>query len=335
MQTNRPKPKRIPEKFMLQRLSMPAIACALLYMTLAPARADQPLRVVVPFAAGGTTDVMARVIGERLSPRLSRPVVIENVPGAGGNTGGALVAKAASDGSTILMATPGPAAMNQFMYRKMPFDTATAFAPIVYIASVPSVLVISPKINARSVADFIAQMKARPEGANFGSAGMGSTGHLGGTLFSASTGVKAQHIPYRGSAPMLQDLIAGNLQFTIDTVPGVMSFITSGTLPALAVTSKLHSPSLPQVPNNIEAGIPDVEMSSWLALLAPAGTPRTVIGRINDAVNAAIEEPELRQKMLDLGAVPVGGTPEDLAAILHMEVEKWKNVIALAGVQID
>jgi tripartite-type tricarboxylate transporter receptor subunit TctC len=234
-----------------------------------------------------------------------------------------------------MMATPGPVAMNQFMYRKMPFDTANAFAAISYIASVPSVLVISPKIDARSVADFVAQMKARPDGANFGSAGMGSTGHLGGTLFSASTGVTAQHVPYRGSAPMLQDLISGNLQFTIDTVPGVMSFITSGTLQALAVTSKLHSPSLLQVPNNVEAGIPDVEMSSWLALLAPAGTQRAVIDRVNAAVNAAIEEPELRQKMLDLGAVPVGGTPEDLAVFLHAEVEKWKKVIALAGVKIE
>jgi tripartite-type tricarboxylate transporter receptor subunit TctC len=233
------------------------------------------------------------------------------------------------------MATPGPAAMNQFMYNRMPFDTATAFAPIVYIASVPSVLVVSPKLNVKSVTDFISQMKARPEGANFGSAGMGSTGHLGGTLFTASTGLKAQHVPYRGSSPMLQDLIAGNIQFAIDTVPGLMSFVTSGTLKALAVTSQLRSPALPDVPNNAEAAIPDVEMSSWLALLAPAGTPRAVIDHLNAAVNAAVGEPQLRQKIMDLGVVPEGGSPEDLAAFLNSESQKWKRVIEIAAVRIE
>jgi tripartite-type tricarboxylate transporter receptor subunit TctC len=317
--------------------SVSGVVLALILMASNPAGAwpDQPLRLVVPFAAGGTTDVMARVIAERLSPHLGQPVVIENVPGSGGNTGAALVAKATPNGSTILMATPGPAAMNQFMYNRMPFDTATAFAPIVYIASVPSVLVVSPKLNVKSVTDFISQMKARPEGANFGSAGMGSTGHLGGTLFTASTGLKAQHVPYRGSSPMLQDLIAGNIQFAIDTVPGLMSFVTSGTLKALAVTSKLRSPALPDVPNNAEAAIPDVEMSSWLALLAPAGTPRAVIDHLNAAVNAAVGEPQLRQKIMDLGVVSEGGSPEDLAAFLNSESQKWKRVIEIAAVRIE
>jgi tripartite-type tricarboxylate transporter receptor subunit TctC len=317
--------------------SVSGVVLALILMASNPAGAwpDQPLRLVVPFAAGGTTDVMARVIAERLSPHLGQPVVIENVPGSGGNTGAALVAKATPNGSTILMATPGPAAMNQFMYNRMPFDTATAFAPIVYIASVPSVLVVSPKLNVKSVTDFISQMKARPEGANFGSAGMGSTGHLGGTLFTASTGLKAQHVPYRGSSPMLQDLIAGNIQFAIDTVPGLMSFVTSGTLKALAVTSQLRSPALPDVPNNAEAAIPDVEMSSWLALLAPAGTPRAVIDHLNAAVNAAVGEPQLRQKIMDLGVVSEGGSPEDLAAFLNSESQKWKRVIEIAAVRIE
>jgi tripartite-type tricarboxylate transporter receptor subunit TctC len=321
---------------MSRHFSVLGVACALglTASTQALTWPDQPVRIVVPFAAGGTTDVVARVLAEGLSSRLG-PVVIENVPGAGGNIGAAIVAKAAPDGHTILMATPGPAAMNQFMYRKMPFDTAAAFAAIAYIASVPSVLVISPKVEARSVAEFIAEMKARPDGANFGSAGMGSTGHLGGTLFNARTGLRAQHISYRGSAPMLQDLIAGNLQFTIDTVPGVMSFVKSGTVKALAVTSRLPSPSLPNVPTNAEAGIPDVEMSSWLALLAPAGTPRSVVDGLNTEVNAAIGDAALRQKMLDLGAVPVGGSPEDLAAFLRMEAEKWKQVIEMAAVKID
>jgi tripartite-type tricarboxylate transporter receptor subunit TctC len=303
--------------------------------TAAQAWPDQPVRMVVPFAAGGTTDVMARLVAEKLAVRLGRAVVIENVAGAGGNNGAALVAKAAPDGYTILMSSPGPAAMNQFMYNRMPYDTATAFTPLAYIASVPSVLVISPKVDAGSISDFLAQMKARPGGANFGSAGMGSTGHLGGSLFTARTGLQAQHVPYRGSAPMLQDLLAGNIQFTIDTVPGVMSFITAGTVKALAVTGKARAPALPDVPNNVEAGIPDVEMSSWLILLAPAGTPQPIVDRINADVNAAVREPELRAKILGLGAVPEGGTPQEVAAFIRGEVAKWKRVIEVAGIKVE
>ena len=181
------------------------IAIPLTGISSAAAWPDQPIKMLVPFAAGGTTDVVARIIAERLGARLGRPMVIENVAGAGGNRGAALVAKAAADGHTILMATPGQAAMNQFMYKRMPYDTATAFVPLAYIASVPSVLVVSPTLDVSSTADFLAKMKSRPGGANFGSAGMGSTGHLGGTLLSMQTGLNAQHVPYRGSAPMLQD----------------------------------------------------------------------------------------------------------------------------------
>ena len=220
------------------------IAISLTGLSSAAAWPDQPIKMIVPFAAGGTTDVVARIVAERLGARLGRPVIIENVAGAGGNSGAALAAKAPADGYTILMATPGQAAMNQFMYKRMPYDTATAFVPLAYIASVPSVLVVSPTLDVSSTTDFLAKMKSRPGGANFGSAGMGSTGHLGGTLLSMQTGLNAQHVPYRGSAPMLQDLLAGNIQFTIDTVPGVMSFITSGTIKALAVTGKVTVASL-------------------------------------------------------------------------------------------
>jgi tripartite-type tricarboxylate transporter receptor subunit TctC len=178
-------------------------------------------------------------------------------------------------------------------------------------------------------------MKARPGGANFGSAGMGSTGHLGGTLLAMQTGLNAQHVPYRGSAPMLQDLLAGNLQFTVDTVPGVMSFVSTGMLRALAITGKSRSPALPDVPNNIEAGIPTVEMASWLVLLAPARTPQPIVDRINAEVNAAIQEPELRDKILKLGAVPEGGSPKDVAVFLREEAAKWKRVIETAGIKIE
>ncbi len=314
-----------------------ALAGALLLATTAGVRAwpDQPIRMVVGFAAGGTTDVAARLVGERLAARLGKPVVIENVAGAGGNNGAALVAKAPADGYTILMATPGQAAMNQFMYSRMAYDTATAFAPVAYIASVPSVLVVSPGLNVASATEFVAKMKARPEGANFGSAGMGSTGHLGGTLLGMKTGLKAQHVPYRGSAPMLQDLMAGNIQFTVDTAPGVMSFITSGTLKALAVTDKARSPTLPDVPNNVEAGIPGVDMASWLVVLAPAGTPKDIVERLNHEIDQAVAEPVLKEKIRNLGAVPTGGSPQAVADFLRGETEKWKAVIQAAAIKIE
>ena len=314
-----------------------AAIASLLLAGLSGAQAwpDRPIHMVVGYAAGGTTDVMARLVAERLAARLGQPVIVENRPGASGNIGATFVAKSPADGTTILMATPGQAAMNQFMYERMPYDTEKDFAPLAYIASVPSVLVVSPTLDVASTADFLAKMKARPGGANFGSAGMGSTGHLGGTLLAMQTGLNAQHVPYRGSAPMLQDLLAGNLQFTIDTVPGLMSFVSSGTLKALAITGKSRSPALPDVPNNVEAGIPTIEMASWLVLLAPARTPRLIVDRINAEVNAAIKEPELRDKILKLGAVPESGSPKDVAAFLRAETSKWKHVIETAGIKIE
>jgi tripartite-type tricarboxylate transporter receptor subunit TctC len=296
---------------------------------------DSNIRMVVPFAAGGTTDVVARLVAQHLSARLGHAVIVENIAGAAGNIGAEQVAKAPADGYTILMATPGQAAMNQFMYSRMPYDTETAFTPLAYIASVPSVLLVSPKLNVASTADFLTQMKARPEGANFGSAGMGSTGHLGGALLAKETGIKATHIPYRGSAPMLQDLVAGNLQFTIDTVPGTMGFINSGTLQALAITRASRSPALPNLPNNKEAGIPSVEMSSWLVLLAPAATPASIVDQINAATNASLQDPELRDDILKLGAVPEGGSPTEIQTFLRAERTRWKHIIEVTGIRID
>lgn len=296
---------------------------------------EAPVRIIVPYAAGGSTDVVARLVAASLQTRLGQPVIVENMGGSAGNLGAASVARSQPDGYTLLMATPGPAAMNQFMYRKMPFDTAKAFTPVVSIAYFPSVLVVGPKVKATTVKDFIAEMKAAPQGATFGSAGVGSTGHLGGTVFVSSTGIAATHVPYRGSAPMLQDLLAGNIDFTIDTVPGLMSFITSGTVRALAVTGKDRAASIPAVPNNAEAGIPDIEMGSWLAFLAPAGTPRAAVERVNAEVDAALKEPALAQRIRDLGAVPTGGSPEDLAAFMAAETAKWKAVIETAGIRIE
>jgi tripartite-type tricarboxylate transporter receptor subunit TctC len=316
-------------------VSTVVLLSAFIHASISVAWPEHPVRIVVPFAAGGTTDVVARVVAERLAPRLAQPVVIENVGGAGGNVGAALVAKARPDGQTLLMATPGPAAINQFMYSRMPYDTRTAFSPVIHVASVPSVLAVSPTVSARSMAELVALIKARPDTFNYGSAGIGSTGHLGGSLFTSVTGTKALHVPYRGSAPMLQDLIAGNIQFTVDTLPGILGHIKSGSLRALAVTTASRWPELPELPTSAEAGYPEVEMASWLVLLAPAGTPRTTIDKINAEANAVLKETELRARLISIGANPEGGSPDELAAFLKRETERWKAVVSLAGIRLD
>lgn len=303
----------------------------------APAQAwpDQPVRIVVPFAAGGTTDVIARLLAEKLAPLLGQPVLVENVGGAGGNTGAALVARSAPNGDAILMGTPGPTVMNQFMYARMPYDTANAFAPIALVASSASVLMVGPKIETQSLTEFIALMRKRPEGVNYGSAGMGSTGHLGGALFGSIAGLKAQHIPYRGSGPMLQDLIAGNIQFTIDSLPGAIGLVRGGAVRALAVTARSRAAELPDVPTTKEAGLPEVEMSTWVALFAPGGTPSSVVVRINAEVNTALKDPELRRRISEQGAKPEGGSVDEFTTFLNSERTRWKRVVEIAGVKVE
>jgi tripartite-type tricarboxylate transporter receptor subunit TctC len=245
------------------------------------------------------------------------------------------VAKSPPNGGVILMGTPGPTVMNQFMYARMPYDTATAFVPIVLVASNTSVLMVGPKIEAKSLTEFIALMRTRPEGVNYGSAGMGSTGHLGGALFGSIAGLKAQHIPYRGSGPMLQDLIAGNIQFTIDSIPGAIGLVRGGAVRALAVTSRSRVAELPDIATTKEAGLPEVEMYSWVSLFAPAGTPRAVIERINTEVNAALKDPELRRKIAEHGAKPEGGSVEEFVTFLDDERIRWRRVVEIAGVKVD
>lgn len=302
-----------------------------------PARAwpDQPVRIVVPFAAGGTTDVIARLLAEKLTPLLGQPVLIENVVGAGGNTGATLVAKSPPNGIAILMGTPGPTVMNQFMYARMPYDTATAFAPIALVASTASVLMAGPKIEAQSLTEFIALMRRRPEGVNYGSAGLGSTGHLGGALFGSIAGLKAQHVPYRGSGPMLQDLMAGNIQFTINSIPGAIGLIRGGAVRALAVTARNRVAELADIPTTKEAGLPEVEVYTWVALFAPAGTPPSVVVRINAEVNAALKDPELRRKISEQGAKPEGGSVDEFTTFLNAERVRWKRAVEISGVKVD
>jgi tripartite-type tricarboxylate transporter receptor subunit TctC len=308
---------------LLATLPRPALAQSF------PAR---PVRIVVPFAAGGPTDVMARLVAEQLSGPLGQPVVVENVSGAGGNLGAAQVARAQPDGHTILFSTPGPLSINQFLFRNPGYDAATAFRPVANIATVPSALVVNPQVAARSVAELVAIMRATPGRLNYGSSGNGTTSHLTGELFLMLTGTRAQHVPYRGVAPLMQDLVAGNVQFGF---PADLALVQSGQLRALAVTSRARVPGFPEIPTMIEAGLADFESVAWFCFVVPAATPETAVRRLNAEVNRALTDTELRRRFAVFGAAPAGGTPEDLAALIARETVQWRRVIEAANVSIQ
>ena len=315
-----------------------ALAGLLIAAALPAAAAEwptKPVTIIVPFAAGGTTDILARAVAERLTPALGQTVLVVNQGGAGGNIGAGAVARAAPDGHTLMMSSVGPSAMNQFLYAKMPYDTATAFAPIVNVATIPNVLVVAPKLPAATVAEFVALSKARPGGLNFGSPSPGTTGHLTSELIKRVAGIEGTHVPYKGSGPMLADLIGGNIDFAVDNLPASIGFIRSNSIRALAVTGPTRSSELPDVPTLAEAGLPGIAVTSWFCLVAPAGTPAEVVTRVNSEVNKALGSPEMRQRLATLGATPAGGSPEDLAKLLADEAVKWKGVIEGANVKLD
>ncbi len=294
----------------------------------------KPVRIVVPFAAGGTTDITARVMAEQLSAALKQSFIVDNKGGAGGNIGATEVARAAPDGSTFLMGTPGTLAINQFLYARMPYDTAKDFAPVSFVVRVPNVLVVHPGLGVRSIAELIAKAKARPGGLSYGSPGNGSTGHLSTELFKTRAQVFVTHIPYRGSGPMLLDLIAGQIDMAIDNLPSAMPHIRSGKLVALGVTSEQRSAQLPDVPT-IAAALPGYEAESWFVLMAPAGTPAAIVNRLSAEADRILKKPEVVERFKSLGAEAVGGTPERLAQFIAVETRKWQQVVKTSGAKVD
>lgn len=293
---------------------------------------SRPLRLVVPFAAGGPTDVMARLVAERLAGPLGQPVVVENVSGAGGNLGAAQVARAAPDGHTILFSTPGPLSINQFLFRNLGYDAATAFRPLINVATIPSALVVNPRVPAQSVGELVEMMRAAPGRLNYGSSGNGTTSHLTGELFLMRTGTRAQHVPYRGVAPLMQDLVAGNVEFGF---PADLALVQSGQLRALAVTSATRVPGFPDIPTMIEAGLADFESVAWFCFVVPAATPDAVVRRLNAEANRALEDAELRRRFAVFGAAVAGGTPEELGALIARETVQWRRVIEVANVGVE
>jgi len=295
---------------------------------------DRPVTLVVPFAAGGSTDVVARIIGQKMSEDLGQQVVVENVAGAGGNLGADRVARAEPDGYTILMGTVATHALNPLILKTKPYDPEKDFAPVSLLVLVPNVLVVNPELPAKNVAELLALLKAAPEQYSYASSGNGTPLHLSGELFKKMAGVSMQHVPYKGSGPALNDVIGNQVPIMFDNLPSSSGHIKSGTLRALAVTTKERAPSFPDVPTIAET-IPGYETYTWNALFAPAGTPKEAIDRLNASAKKALADPAVAEKMKDFSATIVASTPEELAAHVTAELAKWGPVVKDANVHLD
>jgi tripartite-type tricarboxylate transporter receptor subunit TctC len=316
-----------------------SLALALALMLLGHAHAQtawpaKPIRLIVGFAAGGSTDVTARIIAQALSERLGQPVVVENRGGAGGNIGADAVAKADPDGYTLLMATSSTFAANPNLYKTLPFDVQKDFAPITVTAFIPNLLVVNPSVPANNVADFIAYLKANPEKLNFASAGNGTSQHLSGELFNSLAGVRMTHIAYRGGAPAVSDLLGGQVQVIFAPLVEVIQQVRSEKLKALGITTAKRSPLLPEVPTILES-LPGYEVALWNGLLAPAKTPPDIIDRINRATIEALRSPEVKAKLAEQGSEPVGNTPAEFKAFIDSELVKWRRLVEISGATVQ
>jgi tripartite-type tricarboxylate transporter receptor subunit TctC len=293
---------------------------------------NRPIRMIAPFPAGGLVDVLARAIGEELAKTLGQPIIVENKPGAGGNIGADVVAKAEGDGYTLLMTSPGIQSINQFLYRTMPFDPDKAFTPISLVADMSMLVVVHPKTNVRTLAELLAAARANPGKLTFGSAGVGTTGHLGQALLTHVAKINLTHIPYRGAAPSVTDLIAGQIDGVVDNPPTVMSHIRAGTIVPLAVAAKERLAVLPDVPTAAEAGLPGWEASSWFGVVAPAATPPEIIRRLHAEIAKAVRQPSMARFTTQSGARMVGNTPEEFARLIVDERKKWGEIIKAANI---
>ena len=315
-----------------------ATACAVGVLALAatPAFAQgafpaKAITIIVPFSAGGATDILARVIGQSMSRDLGQPVIIDNRAGAGGNIGTQLVARAPADGYTLLMGTVGTHAINQSLYRKLAFDPIKDFAPITRVALVPNLLVAHPAQPFKNVQELIAYAKANPGKVTFGSSGNGSSIHLSGEQFKHMAGINIQHVAYKGSAPAVNDLLGGHIAIMFDNMPSAIGHVKAGKLRPLAVTTPKRSPALPDVPTIAEAGLPGYEATSWFGMLAPARTPAPVMAKLNASILKALADPEVKQKMAEQGAEAYGETPQQFAAFIASETVKWGKIVKQSG----
>ncbi len=296
---------------------------------------DKPIRLVVPFPAGGPTDMVARPLAQFLGERLKQQIIVDNRGGAGGGIGAELVAKAPADGYTLLMATVGTQAINATLYKRLGYDPVKDFTPISLVAAAPVALVVNPSVPVKSVAELIALAKAQPGSLNFGTAGNGTPGHLTGEMFRAAAGVDLKHVPYKGSAPAISDLLGGQTQLMFDPLQSVLPQVRAGRLRLLAVSSKARSPAAPDVPTFAEAGLKDFEATAWWGVFAPANLPPAIATRLNAEINAVVRSERFRALLVPLGVTVSGDTREEFAQFQQRELAKWGNAVRDSGASVD
>ena len=326
-----------------RRFCVAAVALGAVLSTTAWAQSTwptKPVRIIVPFAPGGTTDILARAVAPELSKAFGQSFIVENKAGAGGNVGADMVAKSAPDGYTLLMGTVGTHGINRALYDKLPYDPIKDFAPITLVAGVPNVMVVNAErakaLGINNVADFIRVARSNPGKLNMASSGNGTSIHLSGELFKSMSGTFMVHFPYRGSSPALLDMVAGNMDVMFDNLPSSLPHIRSGKLKALGVTSLQRSAALPDVPTIEEAGnLKGFDATSWFGLLAPAGTPADIVNRIQQETAKSFATPAIKEKLLSQGAIPGGNTPADFAKMIDAEHKKWAQVVKVSGAKVD
>jgi tripartite-type tricarboxylate transporter receptor subunit TctC len=296
---------------------------------------DKPIRLIVPFPAGGAADVMARGMAQRLGQELGQQVIIDNRGGAGGTTAAEAAAKSPADGYTLFFGTMGTQAINPALYAKLRYDPLKDFAPISLTHITPRVLVVGPSVPAKNIAELVALAKAKPGALSYGSAGNGSSSHLSGALFESMAGVDMLHVPYKGSSPLLVDVLGGRVDMTFDSYTVYEEHIKSGKVRALAVTSKARMGALPKVPTIAESGLAGYDVSNWLGVLAPAGTPKDVLATLHAALGRAMATPELRAQLIALGIEPTFGTPEEFTALIRAELPKWAAIVKKSGATVE
>jgi tripartite-type tricarboxylate transporter receptor subunit TctC len=295
---------------------------------------DRPVRIVVSFTPGGTTDIIARLVANQLTDRWKQSVVIENRPGAGGNIGTEQVVRSPADGYTLLVGSVGPLAVNQSLYRNVSYNTLRDLAPITLLAGVPNILVLAPKHRFTKVDELVALARQQPGQISYGSTGVGTSAHLSGAMMAHMAKVEMVHVPYRG-AVLLNDLLADRIDFSFATMPSVMEHVRAGRLKPLAVSSIRRSRATPEVPTMVECGFEGFDASSWFGMAAPAGTPPEIVRKIATDVAAILKQPDIEKQMVEQGADPVGNTPEEFASYIDQEIKRWREIVQITGATVD
>lgn len=321
------------------RAFTPRLAAALLAVSAGAAIAQtypvKPVRMIVPFPAGGATDIVGRLIAQKLSETWSQQVIVDNRGGAGGTIGSDVAAKSAPDGYTILVATSSTHAIAPSLYSKLPYDPVRDFAPVTLIASATILLAVHPSVPASNVRELIALAKRQPQALSFASSGNGGISHLIGEQFKSMAGVQMLHVPYKGDTPALVDLVSGQVSLMFGTAVSFLPYVKAGRLKALAVTNPKRSPVVPDIPTVAESGLPGFEALQWFGIFAPAGTPKDIVARLNADIVKILRQPDVRERLTSLGADVVGNTPEQFAAFLKADAAKWARIVKESGAKID